>query len=86
MTPERYDVCMPRVSVSPRRNLDAPLVPVDQDVAWHVRFAQRIFGAYVWALIAYFIIGTPMAAAGADRRRSAGCPGVDASCWASVPE
>ena len=58
MTPERYDVCMPRVSVSPRRNLDAPLVPVDQDVAWHVRFAQRIFGAYVWALIAYFIIGT----------------------------
>jgi uncharacterized membrane-anchored protein len=47
-----------RVSVSPRRNVDAPLVEIDQSAAWYVRLGQRVFGAYIWALVAYFIIGT----------------------------
>ena len=49
---------MPRVTLSPRRNLDAPLVDVDRSRPWYIRFAQRLFGIYVWALFAYFIVGT----------------------------
>lgn len=49
---------MPRVSVNPRRNFDAPLVEVDESASWSVRLAQRVFGAYIWALVAYFVIGT----------------------------
>jgi len=49
---------MPRVSITPRRNIDAPLVDVDSARPWYVRVAQRLLGIYLWALIVYFVVGT----------------------------
>ena len=45
---------MPRLSVSPRRDWDSPLVDVSEDAPWHVRLGLT---AFRWYLILVFVIG-----------------------------